>query len=205
MCSRQQEPHQVKKQGEKCKSLKAFTGTNGSAFMLSPSGPDRKSNKRTQERSTLLFSTPEPPPVLIGTLGFSVLFFPHQVTGRPATGTGFYWATMNDTAWLTTIQSQPCHTCSGYTSAEQLAPKLCSSFGVCWSASICWVYLHWSLVIRQRSYSAAFAAHAHVTKTALSVSTLCRRRPEMIFGLMKEISFYCSVCGCFCLHETLWS
>lgn len=53
-----------------------------------------KRGQLCQQRSTPL----NPPQAPIGMLDFlSVLFFPHPVTARPATGTGFYWATMNDT------------------------------------------------------------------------------------------------------------
>lgn len=73
-----------------------FTGWNGSVFMLPPSGPGQKCYNRTRQRSALPFNACETSPgCLWGCRDFLSWFIPHQMTGRSATGRGFYQATMN--------------------------------------------------------------------------------------------------------------
>lgn len=56
-------------------------------------------------RGQLCHSAPlKHPGGVFGVLGFSV---PHQVTGRPATARGFYWATINDTDHLHRMTDHP--------------------------------------------------------------------------------------------------
>lgn len=68
---------------------------------------------------------------------FSVLVRPASSDRKAgATGaqlfTGPPWtALITLIAWPPSIQNHPCHTCSGYSSAEQFAPNLSGSFGVC--------------------------------------------------------------------------
>lgn len=80
----------------------------------------------------------------------SVLFFPHPVTARPAPGTGFYWATMNDTRLHCVTDDHPKPALShllwlqlkGAVSSKVIQQLQCLliSFRV---------YLHWSLYDRK--------------------------------------------------------
>lgn len=100
---------------------------------------DRKYYNRTRQRSTLPFSTTETSPGCYWGVGFFCPGLSHikwqegQLLAWVFTGPP--WMTLNlFITWTTPIQSHPCHTCSGYSSKDQFAPKLSSSFNVCWSA-----------------------------------------------------------------------
>lgn len=67
-------------------------------MVRSTTGPGQRGATTGRSRGQLCHSAPLiHPQGATQVLGFVSWIVPHQVTGRSATGRGFYWATMNDT------------------------------------------------------------------------------------------------------------